>query len=47
MADPDLRSGTQGPFRPDQVRPGEPYELSHGHPMLYGPDRWAWLRHGG
>jgi Uma2 family endonuclease len=24
---------SQGPFRADQLRPGDPYELSHGHPV--------------
>ncbi|WP_437956578.1 hypothetical protein WME76_35100 [Sorangium sp. So ce119] len=31
--DPDQR----GPFRADQVRPGDPYELSHGHPIVCLP----------
>jgi hypothetical protein len=25
---------SEGPFRADQLRPGDPYELSHGHPIL-------------
>ncbi|MEA2601237.1 MAG: hypothetical protein QOF89_2229 [Acidobacteriota bacterium] len=28
-----LQSGSQGPFRADQVRSGDPYELSNGHPI--------------
>ncbi|WP_437286584.1 hypothetical protein [Sorangium sp. So ce406] len=31
--DPDQR----GPFRADQARPGDPYELSHGHPIVCLP----------
>lgn len=27
-----------GPFRADQLRPGDPYELSHGHPILCLPE---------
>ena len=30
-ASPQLR--THGPFRADQLRPGDPYELSNGHPV--------------
>ncbi len=26
-----------GPFRADQIRPGDPYELSHGHPIYCAP----------
>ncbi len=26
-----------GPFRPEQVRSGDPYELSHGHPVYCAP----------
>lgn len=29
--------GQQGPFRADQLRPGDPYELSNGHPVLCLP----------
>ncbi|AUX47307.1 uncharacterized protein SOCE26_088250 [Sorangium cellulosum] len=32
-AQPDLR----GPFRADQIRPGDPYELSQGHPIFCLP----------
>jgi hypothetical protein len=28
-----LQSGFQGPFRADQLRSGDPYELSNGHPV--------------
>jgi Uma2 family endonuclease len=28
---------SQGPFRAGQIRPGDPYELSHGHPILCLP----------
>ncbi|HXU47211.1 MAG TPA: Uma2 family endonuclease [Thermoanaerobaculia bacterium] len=28
---------TRGPFRADQLRPGDPYELSNGHPILCLP----------
>jgi len=28
-----LQSGSQGPFRADQLRSGDPYELSNGHPI--------------
>jgi hypothetical protein len=28
---------SQGPFRADQIRPGDPYELSHGHAILCLP----------
>jgi Uma2 family endonuclease len=27
-----------GPFRADQLRPGDPYELSHGHPIFCLPE---------
>ncbi|MBI2378772.1 MAG: hypothetical protein HYV07_32555, partial [Deltaproteobacteria bacterium] len=27
----------EGPFYADQVRPGDPYELSHGHPIYCAP----------
>ncbi|MCK6575047.1 Uma2 family endonuclease [Myxococcota bacterium] len=27
----------EGPFRADQVRPGDPYEISRGHPILCAP----------
>jgi Uma2 family endonuclease len=32
-----LMPASQGPFRADQIRPGDPYELSHGHPILCLP----------
>src|SRR4051794_32567986 len=28
---------SQGPFRADQLRSGDPYELSHGHPVYCLP----------
>ena len=28
---------SQGPFRADQLRPGDPYELSHGHAVVCFP----------
>lgn len=28
---------SRGPFRADQLRPGDPYELSHGHPVACLP----------
>jgi Uma2 family endonuclease len=28
---------TSGPFRVDQLRPGDPYELSNGHPIFCAP----------
>jgi hypothetical protein len=28
---------SEGPFRPDQVRSGDPYELSNGHPIYCAP----------
>lgn len=28
-----LQSGSHGPFRADQLRSGDPYELSNGHPI--------------
>ena len=33
MATKTYRHGGQGPFRPEQLRPGDPYELSNGHPI--------------
>lgn len=33
MARSPLRTRSQGPFRADQLRPGDPYELSNGHPV--------------
>jgi len=30
-------SGGRGPFRSDQVRSGDPYELSQGHPVVCAP----------
>jgi Uma2 family endonuclease len=33
MAKSSLRTGSQGPFRADQLRSGDPYELSNGHPV--------------
>jgi hypothetical protein len=32
-----LFPSSQGPFRADQIRPGDPYELSHGHAILCLP----------
>ncbi len=32
-----LEFETRGPFRADQLRPGDPYELSNGHPILCLP----------
>lgn len=32
-----LLPASQGPFRAGQIRPGDPYELSHGHPILCLP----------
>jgi Putative restriction endonuclease len=32
MKQSSLHSGSQGPFRADQLRSGDPYELSNGHP---------------
>jgi Uma2 family endonuclease len=32
-----LQSGSQGPFRADQLRSGDPYELSNGHRILCLP----------
>jgi hypothetical protein len=32
-----LQPTSQGPFHADQLRPGAPYELSHGHPILCLP----------
>ncbi|WP_437607303.1 hypothetical protein WMF20_41855 [Sorangium sp. So ce834] len=34
---PTARSDPRGPFRAAQVRPGDPYELSHGHPVFCLP----------
>lgn len=28
-----MATHSQGPFRADQIRPGDPYELSNGHPV--------------
>jgi Uma2 family endonuclease len=33
MAKSSLQPGSQGPFRADQLRSGDPYELSNGHPV--------------
>jgi hypothetical protein len=33
MTKVSLRHGFQGPFRADQIRSGDPYELSNGHPV--------------
>jgi Uma2 family endonuclease len=33
MAKSAPRTGHQGPFRADQLRSGDPYELSNGHPV--------------
>jgi Uma2 family endonuclease len=32
-----LRATSRGPFRADQIRPGDPYELSNGHPIYCMP----------
>ncbi|HYU33148.1 MAG TPA: Uma2 family endonuclease [Thermoanaerobaculia bacterium] len=32
-----LRTTSRGPFRADQIRPGDPYELSNGHPIYCMP----------
>jgi Uma2 family endonuclease len=32
-----LLPSSEGPFRADQLRPGDPYELSHGHAILCLP----------
>ena len=32
-----LWPGGSGPFRANQVRSGDPYELSHGHPIVCAP----------
>lgn len=32
MTQPRIHQG-RGPFRADQIRPGDPYELSDGHPI--------------
>src|SRR3954447_1794902 len=37
MKKSSLRPMSQGPFRAEQIRPGDPYELSHGHPILCLP----------
>jgi Uma2 family endonuclease len=28
-----IKPSSRGPFRPEQLRPGDPYELSNGHPV--------------
>jgi len=33
MARSPLHTRSQGPFRADQLHPGDPYELSNGHPI--------------
>ncbi|HXU31603.1 MAG TPA: Uma2 family endonuclease [Thermoanaerobaculia bacterium] len=33
MAKSSHQHDTRGPFRADQLRPGDPYELSNGHPI--------------
>jgi Uma2 family endonuclease len=33
MSKSPLRLGSQGPFRAEQLRSGDPYELSNGHPV--------------
>ncbi len=33
MAKSSLQPGSRGPFRADQLRSGDPYELSNGHPV--------------
>ena len=37
MGESFSRPTSQGPFRADQLRPGDPYELSHGHPIQCFP----------
>lgn len=37
MTKRSLQLGHQGPFRADQLRSGDPYELSNGHPILCLP----------
>ncbi len=37
MGESFSRPTSQGPFRADQIRPGDPYELSHGHPVYCLP----------
>ena len=37
MATRGSRSTSKGPFRADQIRPGDPYELSDGHPVYCEP----------
>ncbi len=37
MAKTSHQLETRGPFRADQLRPGDPYELSNGHPILCLP----------
>lgn len=37
MARPLADLDSQGPFRADQIRPGDPYELSNGHPIYCSP----------
>lgn len=39
MADQPQRSG-RGPFRADQLRDGDRYELSNGHPIYCAPSGW-------
>jgi Uma2 family endonuclease len=37
MKSSPLLPTSQGPFRADQLRPGDPYELSHGHAVVCLP----------
>ncbi len=39
MLDP-LRHDAPGPFRADQLRDGDRYELSNGHPIYCAPAGW-------
>src|SRR5438105_10174035 len=32
-----IRRSSSGPITADQIRPGDPYELSNGHPILCAP----------
>jgi len=37
MDDLRMRRASRGPFRADQLRPGDRYELSNGHPIYCAP----------
>jgi Uma2 family endonuclease len=37
MSKQDARARERGPFRPDQIRPGDRYELHDGHPIYCAP----------